>query len=136
MFKFGSVSVKDIRKYVLILQVGGSSHVTPTPPVVRVVLLHKRAGVQSFLSTTICTNLLFQYKVSFLLHLTYSYVLLAITYLTRKFHGALTNFHGSVKQNSRNISETNIIQSMYVHIHILCKYLSSRIEYDFRYLNK
>ena len=32
--------------------VGGSSHVLPTLPVVRVVLLHKKTGVKSFLSTT------------------------------------------------------------------------------------
>ena len=53
LFKLGSVSVKDIRKNVPISQVGGSSHVPSTPPVVWVVLLHKRAGVQSFLSTTV-----------------------------------------------------------------------------------
>ena len=52
-FKIGSVSVKDIRKNDPILRVGGSSPVLSTPPVVWVVLLHKRAGVKSFLSTTL-----------------------------------------------------------------------------------
>ena len=40
LFKLGSVSDKDIRKNVPILQVGRSSHVPYTPPVVWVVLLH------------------------------------------------------------------------------------------------
>ena len=60
LFKLGSVSVKDIRKNVPILQVGGSSHILSTPPVVWVVLLHKMAFCQSFISTTVCpVNLLF-----------------------------------------------------------------------------
>ena len=54
LFKLGSVSVKDIRKNVPILQVGGSSHILSTPPVVWVVLLHKMAFCQSFISTTVC----------------------------------------------------------------------------------
>ena len=53
LFKLGSVSVKDIRKNVPILQVGGSSHILSTPPVVWVVLLHKMAFCQSFISTTV-----------------------------------------------------------------------------------
>ena len=47
-----TINVKDVIN-VPILQVGGSSHVPPTSPVVWVVLLHKRAGVQSFLSRTV-----------------------------------------------------------------------------------
>ena len=45
LFKLGSVSVKDIRKNAPVLQVGGSSHIPSTPPVVWVVLLHKTARV-------------------------------------------------------------------------------------------
>ena len=53
-FKIGSVSVKDIRKNAPILQVGESSHIPSTLPVVWVVLLHKMAFCQSFISTTVC----------------------------------------------------------------------------------
>ena len=56
-FKIGSVSVKDIRKNAPILQVGESSHIPSTLPVVWVVLLHKMAFCQSFISTTVCTHL-------------------------------------------------------------------------------
>ena len=56
LFKLGSVSVKDIRKNVPILQVGGSSHILSTPPVVWVVLLHKMAFCQSFISTTVAVE--------------------------------------------------------------------------------
>ena len=56
LFKLGSVSVKDIRKNVPILQVGGSSHILSTPPVVWVVLLHKMAFCQSFISTTVAQS--------------------------------------------------------------------------------
>ena len=52
-FKIGSVSVKDIRKNAPILQVGESSHIPSTLPVVWVVLLHKMAFCQSFISTTV-----------------------------------------------------------------------------------
>ena len=45
LFKLGSVSVRDIRKNVHILQVGGASLVSPTPPLLRLVLLHKKAFV-------------------------------------------------------------------------------------------
>ena len=41
LFKLGSVSVRDIRKNVPILQVGGFTLAPPIPPVFRVVLLHK-----------------------------------------------------------------------------------------------
>ena len=56
--KIGSVNVRDIRKNVPILQVGGS---TPgpaphTPPVIRVVLLHKERFAQSFNSLTVCAS--------------------------------------------------------------------------------
>ena len=40
LLKIGSVSLRDIRKNVPILQVGGSSPAPPTPPVIRIVLLH------------------------------------------------------------------------------------------------
>ena len=53
VFKIGSVSVKDIRKNAPILQVGESSHIPSTLPVVWVVLLHKMAFCQSFISTTV-----------------------------------------------------------------------------------
>ena len=43
LLKIGSVSVRDIRKSVPILQVGGSTPAPPTLPVLRAVLLHKRA---------------------------------------------------------------------------------------------
>ena len=55
-FKIGSVSVKDIRKNAPILQVGESSHIPSTLPVVWVVLLHKMAFCQSFISTTVDTR--------------------------------------------------------------------------------
>ena len=45
LFKLGSVSVRNIRKNVPILQVGGSSLVPPTPPVSKLVLFHKKAFV-------------------------------------------------------------------------------------------
>ena len=38
LLKIGSVSVRDIRKSVPNLQVGGSAPVPPTPPIIRVVL--------------------------------------------------------------------------------------------------
>ena len=38
--KLGSLSFRNIRKNFLILQLGGSSPVPPTPPVFRLVLLH------------------------------------------------------------------------------------------------
>ena len=41
LLKLGSVSVKDIRKNVPILQVGGSTLAPPILPVIRLVLLHK-----------------------------------------------------------------------------------------------
>ena len=41
LFKLGSVSVRDIRKNVPILQVGGSTLAPPIPPEFRIVLLHK-----------------------------------------------------------------------------------------------
>ena len=66
LFKLGSVSVKDIRKNVPILQVGGSSHILSTPPVVWVVLLHKMAFCQSFISTTVHFQRLMQSKHRFL----------------------------------------------------------------------
>ena len=43
----------SIRKNVFILQEGGSTHVSPTQPVIRVVLLHKKQIVQRFLSYTV-----------------------------------------------------------------------------------
>ena len=53
LFKLGSVSVRDIRKNVPILQVGGSTLAPPIPPVFRAVLLHKLRFVQSFSSPTV-----------------------------------------------------------------------------------
>ena len=41
LFKLGSVSVRDIRKNVPILQVGGFTLAPPIPPVFRVALLNK-----------------------------------------------------------------------------------------------
>ena len=55
LFKHGSVSVRDIRKNVPILQVGGFTLAPPIPPVFRVVLLHKWRFVQSFNSPTVHT---------------------------------------------------------------------------------
>ena len=48
LFKLSSVSVRDIRKNVPILQVGGFTLASPIPPVFRVVLLHNLRFVQSF----------------------------------------------------------------------------------------
>ena len=59
-FKIGSVSVKDIRKNAPILQVGESSHILSTPLEVWVVLLHKMAFCQSFISTTVCSMYVYQ----------------------------------------------------------------------------
>ena len=53
LFKLGSVSVRDIRKNVPILQVGGSTLDPPMPSVFRVVLLQKLRFVQSFNSPTV-----------------------------------------------------------------------------------
>ena len=47
LFKLGSVSVRDIRKNIPIFQEGGSNPAPPTPPVIRVVLLHKHLTGQS-----------------------------------------------------------------------------------------
>ena len=54
LFKLGSVSVRDIRKNVPILQVGGTILAPPILPVFRVVLPHKLCFVQSFNSPTVC----------------------------------------------------------------------------------
>ena len=54
LFKFGSVSVRDIWKNVPILQVGGSALVPPTSLVLRLVLLHKKAFVWRLFSSSVC----------------------------------------------------------------------------------
>ena len=66
---------------VFIFQEGGSTPAPPTPPVIRVVILHKRAGVQSFLSRTVCT-----YTQSFVLETIYkklkwAYIVLFLLFL-------------------------------------------------------
>ena len=53
LFKLGLVSVRDIRKNVPILQVGGSTPAPPTLPVIRVVLLHTERIIQYYLSSTV-----------------------------------------------------------------------------------
>ena len=49
----GTQRAKDLRKNVFVFQEGRSTPVPPTPPEIRVILLHKRASVQSFLSRTV-----------------------------------------------------------------------------------
>ena len=56
LFKLGSVSVRDIRKDVPILQVGGSTPFPPTISAIRVVLLHTEEIVQGLLGFTVPTN--------------------------------------------------------------------------------
>ena len=53
LFKLGSVSVRDIRKNVLILQVGESTPAPPKLPVISVVLLHTKQIVQRHFSSTV-----------------------------------------------------------------------------------
>ena len=53
LLKFGIVSAKGIRKYLPVLQVGGSAPAPPTPPVFRVVLLHTEAAIQDFCPDTV-----------------------------------------------------------------------------------
>ena len=53
LLKLGSVSVRDIRKNIPILQVGGSSPAPPTLPVIRVVLLHTEQIVQRHFSSVV-----------------------------------------------------------------------------------
>ena len=64
LFKLGSVSLRDIRKNVPNLQVGGSSPVPPTPLVIRLYLLHK---VAILLNPLIPQLYLFKI-ISYLLH--------------------------------------------------------------------
>ena len=51
--QIGTLRAKDPRKNVLILQEGGSTPVPPTPPVIRVVLLHTEQFVESLDSQTV-----------------------------------------------------------------------------------
>ena len=51
--KIGSIGAKGIRKKVPILQVGGSSSVSPTPHVFRLVLIHIETLVKKHISTTV-----------------------------------------------------------------------------------
>ena len=53
----GSVSVRDIRKDVPILQVGGSTPFPPTMSAIRVLLLHTEEIVQGLLDFTVPTTL-------------------------------------------------------------------------------
>ena len=53
LFKLGSVDIRDIRKNVLILQEEGSTPISPTLPVIRVVFLHTEHIVQGLLGFTV-----------------------------------------------------------------------------------